>query len=358
MKINFATKTLDDDYELSQLVPVYTAPAVAKTKLQRAIDRIPETTAIRMRMAVFDAVIDDIIEDEILDEDGNQVQSSIIEEKVLETVDKAVELHLVPSVVRNRIPSLIAAHLRRRDPKMQLVSKAAHFLVGNMVKMEESDTVITHLVEDDDVVDQTIDRTPGDDGVNTETDTVVPEGDSAQECGRAMRGRMEDNVIINDLADDIVVDDTLGTKTGDDGYDIERETVEFTGDSKQEGGSVPVNRYKNKKFQYRMLNGKVIMEEVEPDEPVVEEALDTDKADEGVDVTKEVIEFDGDTAQTDGTTPTIVDQSMKYLAISAVNHRKATAAVARNISSRLLIGMLHDLRNVLPKKFKAKYGIK
>ena len=438
MKPMFSTDTvrdLSDRYELDQLVPTYTEPNLQmKTKLGRAIANIPETTSVKMRMAVFEAVIDDIIEEEILDEDGNQVQSSEVEEKVLETVDKAIDLHLVPSTIRKRIPTLIARHMKKLDPRMRLVSKAAHFLANSMVKMEESDTVVTHLVADDEVVEDALDMKNADEGTDIVNDTAERTGDNAQEGGSVpinrmrTRRRMEDNVVVNDKADDEVVEDALDTKEADDGYDIvndtaerkgdnaqeggsvpvnqmrrkhysmfgmgsrfeedfvevndvadkqvvneeldtkeaddgydiDRETVEHTGDAAQEGGSVPINKYKpkNKRFSYRMLNGRVVMEEVEADEPVVEQALDSDKADEGVDVTKEVIEPEGDTAQTDGTTPTIVDESMKYLAVSAVNHQKATAAVARNISSRLLVNMLHELRYVLPAKFKAKYSIK
>lgn len=436
MKPMFSTDTvrdLSDRYELDQLVPTYTEPSVQmKTKLGRAIANIPETTSVKMRMAVFEAVIDDIIEDEIVDEDGNQVSSSVVEEKVLDTVDKAIDLHLVPSTIRKRIPGLIARHMKKVDPRMKLISKAAHFLSNSMVRMEESDTVVTHLVADDEVVEDALDMKNADEGTDIVNDTAERTGDNAQEGGsvpvnRYKSRRMEDNVVVNDKADDEVVEDALDTKEAndgydivndtaerkgdnaqeggsvpvnkmrhkhysmfgstfedddfvevndvadkqvvneeldtkeaDDGYDIDRETVEHTGDAAQEGGSVPINKYrpKNKRFMYRMMNGRVVMEEVEPDEPVVEQALDSDKADEGVDVTKEVIEPEGDTAQTDGTTPTIVDESMKYLAVSAVNHQKATAAVARNISSRLLVNMLHELRYVLPEKFKTKYRIK
>ena len=56
--------------------------------------------------------------------------------------------------------------------------------------------------------------------------------------------------------------------------------------------------------------------------------------------------------------PSVVEKSMRLLAASTVNTRKATAMVSRNCSGVLLDETLNALKNHLPEKFKQKYRLK
>lgn len=119
------------------------------------------------------------------------------------------------------------------------------------------------------------------------------------------------------------------------------------------------------KVAHNVANAMVTMEEsntvvanIEEDCPVVDDALDTKAADTGVNIETEKVEYSGDSAQVEREVPNTIQESMKYLAVSAVNHRKATAILSHRLTGVMLHDMLYSLRNQLPEKYKAKYNLK
>lgn len=229
---NVMTKTLGDEYETTQLNPAYADSEDGKAsheKIKKLVGDIPEQSSLKMRMAVLEAVIDEVIEDVVAVNDG-VVSEERIQEEISPVIEKAMVLHLVPSSIKQRIPYLIAAHLKRYDPKIALQEKAARFLTGSMIKMSEEDTVVSEVLDD---------------------------------------------------------------KAADTGYDI----------------------------------------------------------------TEEVVEHKGDSISVDGSVPTVVEDSMRFLAASTVNQRKATVLVSRYVSGPILEDTLNKLKNHLPESFKKKYNL-
>ena len=231
--MGIASKTLSDDYEADQLNPAWTKTADGKAsheKIKDVLKAMPEESSLRMRVAICEAVVDEVLED-MIDESDGEVNSEELMAAISPIVDKAVTLHLVPASLKNRVPHLVAKHLKRVDPRMALLQKAAFAVTDAMVTMSDDDTVVS-------------------------------------------------------------------------------------------------------------------------------EVLDDAPADTGFDIQEEVVEPSGDSVNIEGTVPTVVEQSMRMLAVSAVNTRKATALVSRTCAGVMLDETLSNLKNHLPEKFNAKYRLK
>lgn len=91
--------------------------------------------------------------------------------------------------------------------------------------------------------------------------------------------------------------------------------------------------------------------------PTIDNVVDTNPADDGINTADETIEYSGDSAQVDGSVPTTMGRAMKMLAVSAINQRRATACLSRQYTSRVTEKMLHELRYALPDEFKRRYEI-
>ena len=163
---------LDDEYEVEQLIPVESdeKPGDPSHKtIEDLTEDLPEAASVQMRIAVCEAVIDDIIETAVDNADPEQpVDSEAIAAEVEPLVDTAITLHLVPRMVKDRIPALIAKHLRRRNPQYALITKAAYFLTDRMTSMEADDAA---------VVDEVLDTAPADTGTDITEEVVKPEVD-------------------------------------------------------------------------------------------------------------------------------------------------------------------------------------
>ena len=231
--MGIATKTLADDYEAEQLNPAWTKTGDGKAsheKIKDVLKAMPEESSLRMRVAVCEAVIEEVLED-MIDESDGEINSEQLMAVVSPIVDKAVTLHLVPASLKNRVPYLVAKYLKRVDPRMALLQKAAFAVTDAMVTMSDDDTIVSEVLDDE----------PADTGFDIQEEIVVPSGDSV-------------NV--------------------------------------------------------------------------------------------------------EGTVPTVVEQSMRMLAVSAVNTRKATALVSRTCAGVMLDETLNALRHHLPENFKQKYRLK
>lgn len=169
------------DYEDDQLIPIegFTDdpddPNDSRVEYQDLVDKLPESANVEMRMAVFEAIVDDMVEDIVgaAESDEKIITESEVEEQIEPFVDKVVELRLVSGRVRKRIPALIRYHLRRKDPRSRLAAKAAFFMTHNLTRMEDAlDPVITDDTVGTDHGTQTGDVTYGD---HAEVDPVLPD---------------------------------------------------------------------------------------------------------------------------------------------------------------------------------------
>ena len=63
------------------------------------------------------------------------------------------------------------------------------------------------------------------------------------------------------------------------------------------------------------------------------------------------------TVEVDPVIPEPEAKALRYMAASAINHRKATVIVSQRLSGRVLTDMLYELRYKLPDNFKKKYQL-
>ena len=177
------TKHLDDDYETKQLVPVWGKirgkdPDPSQEKIEKLTDDVPESVHIKMRLATFEAIADDIVADTIA-ERPDVAEDEIVEE--LEPVIKtAVDHSEVPEqLARNIVKDIIAKHYRVKDPMMALLEKTANHIANKFVRMEEGTT-------EDIQVDKVLDTDPADVGADIVNDTVEHTGDNIQTTDTAV----------------------------------------------------------------------------------------------------------------------------------------------------------------------------
>lgn len=151
MRKNLSTD-LVDDYEASQLNPVYQGTEEGEAthrQITEQLDKMSEVASMRIRMATFEAIVDELIEDAV-DASEETPREAEITEAIAPVVDKAVAMYLVPATIRKRIPTLIAKHLRRRDERKRLLAKVAHFVMEAQTEVDETiaEKISLPIVED------------------------------------------------------------------------------------------------------------------------------------------------------------------------------------------------------------------
>lgn len=162
---NFMVKKIHDEYEASQLNPIYSKNKEEESfeQIEDLTDKLPEQAALKLRIASLEAVADQIIEDAI-EEQGEELDTTALSEELETLFAKGADLHLVPRMARRRINELIANHLRRIDPRITLMEKAAHFSTAALVRMEEEDTVVEKVLDTDpadtgfDITEEVVER--------------------------------------------------------------------------------------------------------------------------------------------------------------------------------------------------------
>jgi len=313
----FLSAQLCDDYEASQLNPVYADTPEGAAQHDAAVTEIkdmPEKDNMRARIAVFEAIIDTVVEDELKDavspENESPRTTSDAAEVAEEITDKAVAMHLIPYNFKSRIPGIVARHLKKADPRVQLLAKAAHFVM-------DAETAVPAAAE-----------TPGE-----TIDTPETTKDNGQSG-----------------LDQEIKDSTNG--------DIENVGVEQSPQADQ-AASMRVRRVTN--AYNRLMEGEITEQEFK------EEA-----AEAGANPNPSAEAPAGDTVEENTETPVVEDsdvdvpadvptqmsRALRYLASSSVNHRNATTLLSRKLSGPMLTEMLHALRYHLPEKFIRKYGVK
>lgn len=299
----FLSTEICDEYEAEQLNPVYTETTegdASHEKIIKVVGSMPEESCMRARIATFEAIVDEVIEQAVSPEIENPAEHVVTTTEVAEVVDpivdKAIALHIVPAAIKKRIPSLIAKHLKTKDPRTALLAKVAHFVMEAETDCPESTSenivVPTEAPEAAPVeapVEVPAEETPVEDAEAPVTMRSVRDIYNAWRAGEITEKQMEAEIKAID-AEEAPADAPI----------VEETKVEETG-----------------------------VAPVEANEVTVSEGIPEEQA-----------------------------AALKYLASSAVNHRSATVAVSRKFTGAMLADMLHQLRYCLPNSFVQKYRVK
>lgn len=314
----FLAANLCGDYEKEQLNPVYSntdGDNPSYTEIVKNIGKLSAKTNLSSRTKVFEAIIDEVVEDALKGDVENPVdeesaptstgsdRTEVAREVAEDLADKAIAMHLVPFNFKSKIPGIIAKKLRKTDPMVALLAKAAHFV------MEEETEVPAGS------------ETPGE-TIATPDDTKAGANDGVnEEVKDALNGDVENPVDV----------ESAPTSTGS-------MRARFI-----------------KQLYNRYMNGEISEDEFREQAGVQENENPAAEAPVADDVTPVVEPSDVEVPED---VPTAMRKSLRYLASSAVNHRNATVLVSRTWSGPMLYKMLDDLKLHLPANFRKKYNIK
>ena len=141
MRKNLSTD-LVEEYEAAQLNPICSGTEEGEAshrEITEQLEQIPEVTSMRIRVATFEAIVDELIEEAVSDAEETPREAEITE-AIAPVVDKAIAMYMVPASVRKRVPTLIAKHLRRQDERKRLLAKVAHFVMEAQTEVDETIT--------------------------------------------------------------------------------------------------------------------------------------------------------------------------------------------------------------------------
>lgn len=306
----FLSNEICDEYEAEQLNPVYTETTegdASHEEIIKVVGSMPEESCMRARIATFEAIVDEVIEQAVSPDIENPAEHVVTTTDVAEVVDpivdKAVALHIVPPAIKKRIPSLIAKHLKIKDPRTALLAKVAHFVMEAETDCPESTS--ENIVVPTEAPEAAPVEAPVEDTVETPVETPVEETPAEEPAPAAMRS-------IRDV----------------------------------------YNAWRSGKITEKQMEAEIKAieaEEAPAEAPVVEETKVEETGVAPV-TTEEVTVSEG--------IPEEQAAALKYLASSAVNHRSATVAVSRKFTGAMLADMLHQLRYCLPNSFVQKYNVK
>src|SRR5574344_1696233 len=191
------------------------------------VNALPEKECMKARIAVFEAIVDEVVEDTI---DEKEVESDApvteneIEEVVEPIVDKAVALGIVPSSVQRKVSNLVHAKLISRKTRASLLAKAAHMVAEAVTETDYNagadniDTPIDETVNINNVIkDATSEQ---DDAPNDGKSPTTSAWLKAWDNNRSRRSRFEGAVGTDDngVVDD--VDTVVGAPEGGPANDI------------------------------------------------------------------------------------------------------------------------------------------
>lgn len=139
-------KTIHDEYEESQLNPIYVTDKVAgsHTAIKDVLNKIPARTGVEMRAASFEAIVDDLA-DSVIEDNGATTTYEDVEEVVQPVVDNAVELRLVPTSFKAKVRPLIMKKLNKTSRRVQLLEKAAYYMTEAVTDVEDGAAVIDEV---------------------------------------------------------------------------------------------------------------------------------------------------------------------------------------------------------------------
>ena len=179
------------------------------------VDSLPEKECLKARIAVFEAIIDEVAEDTIDEKEAESdapVTENEVEEVVEPIVDKAVALGIVPSSVRRNVYNLIHSKFVTSKTRASLLAKAAHMVAEAVTETDYNagadniDTPIDETVNiDGEIKDATSEK---DEAPNSGTSPTTSAWLRAWDRG----GRLEGDVGGDDT-EEAVSDDKVPTDT-------------------------------------------------------------------------------------------------------------------------------------------------
>lgn len=157
-------RQIEDEYEASQLVPVYIPAKVispnsiithqtvdasttpeedvveCETEGRPLTDTLPISSQMRARNAVFEAIVEAVADDTIeeIEDAGETPTTGDVEEVVSPLVENSIKLHLVPSSARDIVPRVLQRALKRHNRKIQLLERAAYLVTDNLAEVDEN----------------------------------------------------------------------------------------------------------------------------------------------------------------------------------------------------------------------------
>ncbi len=334
------------DVTTTKVVPSGDDAPVEETTADAVADNVPMAQTMRARAAVFEAILDEVVEDSITDPEPGQEPPTREEatNTISEITDEAVEQGVVSPNFRSRIPFIIQRHFGMSAPRVRLYAKAAKFASAALTEVKEN-TISVDTVADDGLErgDETISAVLPDDG---ELNYLDSNAEKASGPGMFIPGigfMSDDEVKMDDISEEQVTQDMT---EGEDAPHISDVTLT------PEDTPIPDS-----------ATGDVMRWSFNDDDapaPADEPAEDSDEEDDEklpAEVEKEVVDPATDVEAKDvGDAKT--EASMKFLAASIINERKATVLVSRRYTSSVLRRVSHELRHILPRNFVRKYNIK
>ena len=187
------------------------------------VDSLPEKECLKARIAVFEAIIDEVAEDTIDEKEAESdapVTENEVEEVVEPIVDKAVALGIVPSSVRRNVYNLIHSKFVTSKTRASLLAKAAHMVAEAVTETDYNagadniDTPIDETVNiDGEIKDATSEKS---EAPNTGTSPTTSAWLRSWDRGSRFEGDVSD-----EISDDKVPTDTaMGAPEGGPANDI------------------------------------------------------------------------------------------------------------------------------------------
>ena len=307
------------------------------------VDSLPEKECLKARIAVFEAIIDEVAEDTIEEKEAESnapVTENEVEEAVEPIVDKAVALGIVPSSVRRNVYNLIHSKFVTSKTRASLLAKAAHMVAEAVTETDYNagadniDTPIDETVNiDGEIKDATSEK---DEAPNSGTSPTTSAWQRAWDRGSRFEADEytagADNI-------DTPIDETVNI----DG-EIKDATSEKS-EAPNTGTSPTTSAWLRSWDRGSRFEGDV-SDEISDDKVPTDTAMGAPEGGPANDINVDV----------DEGLDTETKASMRYLVKSAIHHRRATAKVSRRLSAQLTEDMMTQLKYALPVKFYTKYS--
>lgn len=313
------------------------------------VDALPEKECMKARIAVFEAIIDEVAEDTIDEKEAESnapVTENEVEEAVEPIVDKAVALGIVPSSVRNRVSKLIHSKFVTTKTRASLLAKAAH-MVAEAVTETDYNAGADNI---DTPIDETV-NIGGEIKDATSEESEAPNSGTAPTTsawlrawdrgGKRTRFSADDEYAAGADNIDNPIDETV-----DIGGEIKDATSEK--DEAPNAGTSPTTSAWLRAWDRGGRRNGRFEGDVGVDDPAVPDdaAMGAPEGGPANDIAVDVDEGLDDETKS----------SMRYLVKSAIHHRRATAKVSRRLSAQLTDDMVNQLKYALPAKFYEKYN--
>lgn len=313
------------------------------------VDALPEKECMKARIAVFEAIIDEVAEDTIEEKEAESnapVTENEVEEAVEPIVDKAVALGIVPSSVRNKVSKLIHSKFVTTKTRASLLAKAAH-MVAEAVTETDYNAGADNI---DTPIDETV-NIGGEIKDATSEESEAPNSGTAPTTSAWLRAWDNGSKRTRFSADDEYaagadnIDNPID-ETVDIGGEIKDATSEK--DEAPNAGTSPTTSAWLKAWDNSGRRNGRFEGDVGVEDPAVPDdaAMGAPEGGPANDIAVDVDEGLDDETKS----------SMRYLVKSAIHHRRATAKVSRRLSAQLTDDMVNQLKYALPAKFYDKYN--